>query len=39
MPHLLIDTVHAACAPHVLPRDWLDGFDLSVYAPGTSDST
>ena len=34
MPHLLIDSVHAACAPHVLPRGWLAGFDLSVYAPG-----
>ena len=37
MPHLLIDTLHATCGPQVLPRAWLDGFDLSIYRPGYPD--
>ncbi len=36
-PKLLIDVHHAEGAPHVLPRDWLHGFDVAVYEPGRVD--
>ncbi|MCO4763004.1 MAG: hypothetical protein KC502_15920 [Myxococcales bacterium] len=34
MPHLLIDSLHAQGAAHVLPHTWLAGLTLSTYTPG-----